>query len=223
VGPASDIEQGRPITPVIPDGVVEMVWTPDGKIVHTNGGIGKSDIWIMGSDGGGQRQLTSTGNNRSPSVSTRWEPDSFSFRSIGTLQCLDHGDRRQRSRQLTHGSSYASAVFSADGKWIFFSSLLPGSAGISKVSVEGGDPVRLAEGNYGGLAVSPDGKLIAAKYVENRRSADQRPDKIAILPVDGGIPIKSFGIRSDPTTMISVIWSADGKGLIFKSGSRQCC
>ena len=56
---------------------------------------------------------------------------------------------------------------------------------------------------------------IVAMYLEHPITPDQRPDKIAILPIDGGAPVKTFNIRNNPTAGTGAGWSPDGKSVIY--------
>ena len=118
-------------------------------------------------------------------------------------------------KQLTSRIGDDDPTFSADGKWIIFASYYPSTKGLWKASVDGGEPVRLTGGYYSLPAVSPDGTMIAAMYLENPSAPDQRADKMAVVPIDGGTPIKVFPIQNSATAVSMVKWSTDSKSLIF--------
>jgi Tol biopolymer transport system component len=52
-------------------------------------------------------------------------------------------------------------------------------------------------------------------YRENPNVADALPDKIAIIPVEGGGPLKTFDIRNSGTIPMMVRWSPDGRSLHY--------
>lgn len=120
-----------------------------------------------------------------------------------------------KPRKLTERLADFDPIFSADGRWVIFGSTYPETLGLWKVPFEGGEPIRIAEGRYYVPVVSPDGKFIVAMHLENPVTPDQRPDKIAVLSIDGGAPIKTFNIQNNPTASTSAIWSADGKNIIY--------
>jgi dipeptidyl aminopeptidase/acylaminoacyl peptidase len=97
--------------------------------------------------------------------------------------------------------------FSLDGKWVFYSRIGP-EAGIWKVPIEGGNPVRVfAAKDYAGFpAISPDGKMLAFSY---RDSSVWPPSGIAILSLDTGTVQKRFDIPGVP-----VQWSTDGHSIL---------
>ena len=221
ISPVSDINQARQILPPTSEGAFG-VWTPDGKILYFNDTFGNSNIWVMDADGSGQLQLTSNGGNAHAIASRDGNRIAFESSPNGTENSQTGSPKiwimdkdGSHPNQLTNGIDDRSPVFSADGKWIIYASYATETAGLWKVSVEGGNPVRVAEGRYLAPYVSPDGKLIAAIYLEKPTTPDQLPDKIAILSIDGGSPLKTFDIQYNPTTNIYVIWSADSKSIIY--------
>ena len=92
-------------------------------------------------------------------------------------------------KQLTFGDTggdtrgYDRASLTPDGEWVIFNSY--GSAGKHtpwKVSVNGGEPVRLSDRQLVCNAVSPDGQLIACYDAFQQQGSW----KIVLLPVAGG-------------------------------------
>jgi Tol biopolymer transport system component len=215
VAPISDPVNGRQITPMVDGGIVSLSWTPDGKLVHSAGVVGSGDLWIMNPDGSGQKQLTSTGADRAPSVSPDGRYITFLSSRSGPHNIWIAAIDGSEARELAKGFGYANPVFTADSTWVLFASQLPATAGVWKVPAAGGDPVRIIEGYYETPITSPDGKYVAVKYVENRRSVDQRPNKIAIFPIDGGTPLTSFELRPNETIGVSYTWSPDSKSVIY--------
>lgn len=52
-------------------------------------------------------------------------------------------------------------------------------------------------------------------YLDNPSGPDQRPNKMAVISIDGGVPIKTFDVQNNATAWSKVICSADGKSLIY--------
>jgi Tol biopolymer transport system component len=52
-------------------------------------------------------------------------------------------------------------------------------------------------------------------YLEHPITPDQRPDKIAVFPINGGVRVKTYSIQNSSTAGTYAIWSADGKSLIY--------
>jgi Tol biopolymer transport system component len=93
-----------------------------------------------------------------------------------------------------------------DGRLVIF-----GPRPLKKMSIDGGEPVQLTDkGSTGGAAISPDGKMIAAQYVQQ----PDIPAKIAIIPIEGGEPVKLFD-ASWPPRIPCIRWTADGRAVTY--------
>jgi Tol biopolymer transport system component len=110
---------------------------------------------------------------------------------------------------LVSGDLYAPAC-SPDGRFVFY---VDGHQPqkIWRMSIEGGSPVAIApgmgDGITGRLGVSPNGRLLAYPF-------DEYPPtwKIAVIPVGGGAPIKTFKV---PGGIRGMRWSPNGAGLQY--------
>jgi hypothetical protein len=111
-------------------------------------------------------------------------------------------------KQLTSDDSDESTPnFSPDGHWILYSSKQGDHLELFRIGIDGGDPVRLTEKFLADTPrVSPDGKLIAAYY----RAQNGAPLKVAILPFEGGQPIKIFDVSE---AVGGFCWLADSATL----------
>ena len=69
--------------------------------------------------------------------------------------------------QLTKGPSDAFPRVSPDGRWVVYSSTRSGSSRLWKVSIDGGESVRLTDKYTVNPTVSPNGSLIACHYRED--------------------------------------------------------
>jgi Tol biopolymer transport system component len=118
-------------------------------------------------------------------------------------------------QQLTSGIGDEKPTFSPDGKWVVYSSLTSGLPNLWRVPIDGGNPTKITDKFCLAPSVSPDGKLIACMYLESPNTADALPDKIAIIPFEGGAPLKSFDIHNNGTNPMMVRWSADGRSLLY--------
>ena len=193
-----------------PDGAT--TWTPDGKIVYRSLAGGGPDIWIMGADGRNQKQLTDDSYyERSPSVTPDGRYLVFDSLRSGAQQLWRIDIDGSNLKQLTTGAGAFSPHSSPDGKWLAYSSF--GSSGfiIWKVSIDGGEPVQVINKSAQLPAVSPDGKLIACYFLDQQT----RVTKIALLPVEGGDPIKLFDIPQTANRNESVRWTPDGRAVTY--------
>ena len=82
-----------------------------------------------------------------------------------------------------------------------------GKAGVWKVPAAGGEPVRLSD-KYSHPTVSPDSKLVAYRYRD-----ENSPWRIAVAPLEGGAPLKTFDLPA--TFGIPLRWTADGRAVAY--------
>jgi Tol biopolymer transport system component len=110
------------------------------------------------------------------------------------------------ARQLTFDGPNYNPTLLPDGKWVVYESVRGGNWALWKVSIEGGEPVRLTDKPSRRPSVSPDGKLLACYY----------DGGIALLPAEGGTPIKTFKLPRYATFSQVVRWTPDGQALMFR-------
>ena len=112
--------------------------------------------------------------------------------------------------QLTNSGPGAGRPDSSpDGRWVVYASDDAGKATISKVSIDGGSPIQLTHHTSGRPVISPDGKQIVCGYFDDSDQQSQRW-KYAIIPFEGGEPVKMFEIPSTVPFSALFIWSSDG-------------
>jgi Tol biopolymer transport system component len=110
---------------------------------------------------------------------------------------------------LTNGNSDFGAAFTPDSRWVIYNSDSSGMSALWKVSIDGGNAVQLTEYVAENPEVSPDGKLIVCQYREEINSGW----RYAIIPIDGGKPIKVFDLPAH--TEEGIRWSPDGRALTY--------
>jgi serine/threonine protein kinase len=217
VAPQGEMSRGRQISLGSYDGQLGVAWTPSGKIIYTSLESGLTDIWSMGQDGKDQQQLTAhAATNLEPwatpdgryiiFTSTR-KGGSGSLRSIWRMD-TDGGNLKQ----LTGGSGDRFPRTSPDGRWVVFHSERSGSVRLWKVSIDGGEPVRLTDKLTSNPTVSPDGSLVACWY------RDDQPNtltKVAIVPFAGGDTVKVFDVPSSVNITAGLRWTSDGRALTY--------
>lgn len=192
----------------------DPVWTPDGNIVYTNlEGSGYCDLWLIGSDGTGQRRLTSgDAVNVNPHIS----PDGkyIVFRSsrngVGNIWRVDIDG--SSPRQLTWGRDDDNGVVSPDGKWLVYNSFTGGEWALWKMPISGGTATKFADSvnsRRGAWPLfSPDGKLITFEHFDP--SNHQR--RWGIFSFEDGTLRKELDL---PQNGGGFSWSRDGKSLIY--------
>jgi eukaryotic-like serine/threonine-protein kinase len=191
------------------EGYCGISWMPNGKIVYSARKIKYADLWMMDADGSNQKQLMDDPPaNRFPAVA----PDGryIVFDSIGATGAIlrmdnDGGNvKRITDKGVTPHSS-------PDGKWVTYEQGQEGQPSVWKVSIDGGQPVRLSDKLARRPVFSPDGNQIACYYKEERTS----PWRIAILPSEGGAPIKVLNNAVTLNRFYVLRWKPDGRAILY--------
>ena len=187
------------------DGQRGLGWTPDGRLVFGSAASGRLEIWIVNADGSNLRQLT---NNEAPSVLPAASPDGRyvvfqRFQSEGMnlwRMSLDGSDEKAIT---TDGLAYAPSV-GADSRTVFFYSPATGQPLPHKVSIDGGDVVKLSDDYFRPLQVSPDGRTLLGVGWD----AAARRSALGTLPVEGGrVQLVALDV---PT---AALWAPGGQGI----------
>jgi Tol biopolymer transport system component/serine/threonine protein kinase len=192
-----------------------ITWTPDGRIVYRSLAGGNPDIWIMDADGRNQKQLTDDVYvERSLSVTGDGRYIVFDSARTGSVQIWRVDIDGSNLKQLTTGIGASWPQVSPDGKWVAYTSFGSSGFNIWKVSIDGGQPVLITDKFASQPAVSPDGKLIAC-YSRDQRT---RAVNIALLPFEGGDPVKLFDLPPPVRLYDAVSWTPDGRALTYVNG-----
>jgi Tol biopolymer transport system component/DNA-binding winged helix-turn-helix (wHTH) protein len=192
------------------DGLGGISWSPDGEVVYVSSMSGNEDIWIMDADGKNLRQLTvDARNNNHPAVSSDGRYVAFVSDRTGHEDVWRMEINGGNARQLTdNGGSRPN--YSPDGRWVVYASGdAAGQSRISKLSVDGGNPIQLTNHTSGRPSISPDGKQIVCGYFDDSDEQNSRW-KYAIIPFEGGEPVKMFEIPPTVPFSSRFIWSPDG-------------
>lgn len=190
-------------------------WTPDNKIVVASNESGSVDLWMMDAEGKNRRQLTSkAGMNVCPVVSQDGRFIVFVSSRSGARNIWRMDIDGNNPKRLSNGTSDAQPDLSPDGKWVVYSSLNHGKPTLWKVSSDGGTPVELSSGVGVAPVISPDGKFIAYMFPEST-DVFAPPNRIAVIPSNGGDPIKVFEIEAARRVAAFMQWAPDGQSLIY--------
>jgi Tol biopolymer transport system component len=189
-------------------------WLRDGKIIYGSTASGKEDVWLMNADGSNQKQLTTTpGANFEPTVSDDGRTLVYVSKAADSRQCLwkmnlENGERTQ----LTDGGFDWRPDISPDGRWVVYMSIIKDSPTLWKTSIGGGEAaVQLSDKIASIPRVSPDGRFIACFY----RAQVDMFSKLAVLPFDGGEPVKVFDRPRTTFVEAGIQWTPDGRALSF--------
>jgi TolB protein len=108
--------------------------------------------------------------------------------------------------QLTQGVGDRQPTISSDSQFVIFRSRNP--ANLFRVSINGGEPIRLTQKGGYDPNVSPDGKTIACGF----RPAPADRNRVATLPIEGGEPKL---ISEWPALYGRLRWLPNGTGLTY--------
>ena len=195
------------------DGLNGVAWTPDGKILCVLKTGDDSNIWLMNRDGTERKQLTAdSAVKRLPQMSPDGRHivfDSLHGESTNIWRMDADGSNQKR---LTRGAvGDRGPRFTPDGQWVIFWSWTESGAGrIEKVSIDGGDPVQLTDYWTVLPTISPDGKVIAAGYLDEHQIGH-----LAIIPSLGGQPIKLLPLSSSVLLGIGLGWTPDSSAVVY--------
>jgi len=192
-------------------GEVDARISPDGnRIVFDSGRSGTDEIWICDRDGSNPIQISSFGVSGTP----RWSPDSqhivFDSHATGQAELYVVTANSGAPRPLATGTSNASTPFwSADGRWIYFSTEQPQA--VWKVPSDGGKAIRLTneQGYY--PQESADGKRVFYVVGGNR-------NELWSVPVNGGDELREEGMPA-LRPGLATAWTPAQNGIYFIDGS----
>jgi serine/threonine protein kinase/Tol biopolymer transport system component len=203
----SDMGRARPVTSG-PKADDQVALSPDGsKIVYRTNASGASDIWIVNADGSNPQQLTANaGSNLGPAVSPDGHHILFLSDRTGVAHIWQMNIDGSDQKQLTDGNGEERPQFSPDGRWVVYSTIAESSS-MWRIPAAGGEPVQLTEKTAGVPTVSPDGKLVACLYED-----DNAPVRIALVPLEGGRPLKTLDYGVPPAILR---WTPDGRAIAY--------
>ncbi|HEV2829988.1 MAG TPA: protein kinase [Pyrinomonadaceae bacterium] len=192
-----------------------VAWTADGRIVFSSNESSNVDLWIMDADGGNRKQLTSnSGRNVSPVVSRDGRYVVFSSTRTKSPAIWRMDIDGSNPKQLTRGQADLLPALSPDGKWVVYTSLGATKPTIWKVSIDGENAVELRSSVSINPVISPDGKFVAYLYPDSH-DPFAPTNRIAVIPFDGGEPIKTFSYQGADRLQTAMQWAADGKSILY--------
>ena len=189
-------------------------FSPDGsRIAFSSYRSGGPEIWVAGRDGSGLQQITSLG---APELLVGgWSPDgariAFDAAIAGNDDVYVVGADGGHLRRLTSEPSVDGVVsWSADGRWIYFSSTRAGAIpDIWRVSPEGGPAIRMTRNGGFDPKESSDGRYLF--YL------DRHP---AGLAVDGTARLMRAPVAGGQEELVlervrPFLWSVTDTGIVF--------
>jgi serine/threonine protein kinase/Tol biopolymer transport system component len=198
-----------------------LTWTPGGQIVFASADGSEINLWIGDASGANRRPLTSNGGiNVNPVVSPDGSYIVFSSTRTGQPHIWRIQIDGSNPKQLTNGLGDSRPVISPDGKWVVYSRLMPTRPTLWKVAIEGGEPVEVTHRAATSPMISPDGKFLAFLYTDSPDPLTP-PNRIAIMPFDGGEAIKTFEFQPATTVFTVTQWSNDGKSILYTTNTNN--
>lgn len=194
------------------DGLWGISWTNDGKMIYTSIASGEEDLWLMTADGKNAKQLT-TGQiaKIAPSSCPDGRYTVFMSRGSEGTHIWRIGMDGSGLKQLTDGASEGIPQC-IDGRSVIYVSPGAGQWSLWKTSIDGGEAVQLTDRPSLSPVVSPDGKLIAYTFL------DEKHDKnIGIISTEGGTPVKTLPLSSTVLVDIGLglRWTSDARALTY--------
>lgn len=202
------------------DGERGVAWTKDGEIVFVSSEGGAQNIWRMDADGSNPKPLTADYRSGKimPSLSIGGDlltyygrlvdPETKEFKPGSFFLQMDSDGTNVREVVSDTGVAFAAA--SANKDWVVYTKRADGILRIWKVSLAGGEPVRLTNVDSISPVISPDGRSVAYFIKEKGK-----PLRLGVVSIDGGDPIKTFELPTTASVDAGIAWNKAGNGILF--------
>jgi TolB protein len=219
VSPDIKPENAKAIMPASGD-TWGIAWTPDNRIVYVSDQTGEAEVWIMDADGGNAKPITSDKVFKTTPVAS---PDGryivyASSAAGGHIVRIDSDGSNPTVLSSLPGAD--NADISLDSQWVIYSAWENGVSKVFRVPINGGQSVALTSYRAIEPRYSRGGTRIAC-FIPNEKT--QNWTRLAIIPAEGGEPLKIFD--APPNTNISrgPIWTPDDKGItvVIAPGEKQ--
>jgi DNA-binding winged helix-turn-helix (wHTH) protein/Tol biopolymer transport system component len=212
VAPADDLTTAKQITfgsLERLDGYLDLSWTADGKLIHS-AMVGRAvTIWKTDPKVGKQQQLTpSSSSNHRGSTTDDGRFLVFQSNRSGSPEIWRSNVSGEEARQLSSGGENSWPHVSPNGHWIVFRKR---DGFLWRMRIDGSDEIRITEQPATAPRFSPDSRLIACVY----ETSDEH-QKIGVVPVNGGPPIKLFDVPQGANLNLGIRWAPDAKALTYR-------
>ena len=179
---------------------------------------GNAQIIRLSADGTHRTPLTNTRVNTLPAVS----PDESTIAMVsienGKFGVWTMGIDGRNQKRLAEIGAPGWLSFTPDGRFIICTSQVTSTPSTWRVPVAGGQPVEIAR-QLDRAAVSPDGKWLAGVYSASVNAQGMAPT-IAVVPLDGSVPLRTLQRMATATGTGLLTWAKDGSGIIATSNER---
>jgi serine/threonine protein kinase len=198
-------------------GVSEILWNNAGKFLYTINDGTHTNLWVQ-EPGTSVRQLTFEANNFKPAESYDGRYIVFVSTRAGAMNLWRMNADGTQPKQLTAGPYEDVPSVTPDGQWVVYRS----GNSIKKVSIDGGDTIKLFNKSALCPAISPDGRLVA--FFTNDQPESQTWH-IEVYDFNSAARVKRFelpasttpfnGLRLTPDNRLR--WTTDNSGLTYVS------
>ena len=213
VMPSNNLDKTTALTMSQNKGVSGIAWLSDKIFILVAEGTDGFNIWSEDIVGGKNKQLTFTGGSiYQPDISPDKRYIVFVSNRSGSLNIWGMNSDGINQAQLTNGKYEDMPQITPDGKWVVYHS--PQEEGhIWKVSIDGGEPLRLVSQDALYPAVSPNGKMFACFVWD--KNVDSKLE-LGLFSLETGTLIRKFDVPSTVKTLSNKLrWSPDGQALVF--------
>ncbi len=185
-----------------------VAYAPDGKVFFSSPMSGNDEIWSIGRDGSGLRQLTNdAADDGLPTLSPKGDTVFFSSNRRGSSQVWRMNADGSDAKQITDANGVRPVSVSPDGKWVFYRHGIERT--LWRVSADGGGEEKVFAKSPDEFTVSVDGRYVA--YFERR--GDEKVLEIAAL--ESGETVKAFSIADKTPAFNRLAWTPDGSGIVY--------
>jgi DNA-binding winged helix-turn-helix (wHTH) protein/Tol biopolymer transport system component len=175
-------------------GYGDVVGDADGTILLTHGPGNVVQIYRMHADGSQEVQLTRVRNHSLPTPCGPGGRIAYTSEEPSGLETWMMDADGSNAHPVFRHNGWTLHDCSPDGRWIVHTSIENGWQRLWRTSSDGSVSQKLSDGWAMAPSVSPDGRWIAAFYAERPANTQYAPEAIAILPFEGGAPLKVFPI-----------------------------
>ena len=194
----------------------DLLVSPDDKILYASDASGIADIYEVSTNGSDSRQLTSDARrNYGPAVSPDNRYVVFHSNRSGVFQIWRVNRDGGSPKQLTFGGESTWPTISTDSKWVVYQHFDEGKPhSLWRVSIDGGTPEILTQELSIRPTISPDGKLVAFWY--NDQKGDSRW-RLRVAQLDNGATVNTFDVAQTVQVQWDspLRWSPDGRYLVY--------
>jgi serine/threonine protein kinase len=198
-------------------GVSEILWDGVGKFLYTvNDGV-HTNLWVQ-EPGASLRQLTFEGDNFKPAMSGDGRHVVFVSTRAGAMNIWRMSADGTELKQLTSSAYDDVPSITPDGRWVIYRT----GSSIRKVSIDGGDTIKLFDKSALCPVLSPDGRQLA--FFTNDH-VESQTWHIEVYDLSSLVVVKRFelsqsttpfnGLRLTPDNRLR--WTTDGSGLAYVS------